>query len=60
MPRKAKKSTQTCSQRKVSQVMREFNRGQLKRPGGKVVKRKDVALAIAYSEARKKCGGNKK
>ena len=48
---------QTCAAAKTSRVMREFQRGTLRsgRGGGTATNRKQ-AVAIALSEARKKCG----
>jgi hypothetical protein len=41
-------------QKKVKKVIAEFNRGDLKSSSGKPVVKKDQALAIGYSEAKKK------
>jgi len=53
MPKK-----QTCTQQKVEKVMHEFKHGTLKSRGGRTITSRDQAVAIAMSEARKKCGGS--
>jgi hypothetical protein len=41
--------------KKIKKVMREYSKGKLKHGGsGDTVKRKDIALAIAHSEAGKR------
>lgn len=45
-----------AGQAKVGKVMGEFKKGELHSGGGKVVKSKDQALAIAMAEAAKKMG----
>lgn len=46
-----------AGQKKVGKVMHEFGKGELHSgKGGKVVKSRDQALAIAMSEAAKKMG----
>lgn len=47
--------TKSCQKRKVKKVMGEFKRGKLKTGEGKKVKTRPQALAIALSEARRKC-----
>ena len=48
-----KKSDEEKASAKFVKVMREFGKGTLKHGGtGKTVTKKDVALAIAYSESR--------
>ncbi len=49
------KKKESCKQKKVKVVMREFGRGKLKTRAGKVVKNQRQAVAIALSEAREKC-----
>lgn len=44
------------AQEKVSEVMHEFKEGTLQMKGGKVVKKRDQAIAIGLSEARKAGG----
>jgi len=52
----AKKTKNTlCVRKKVAIVMKEYAKRKLK-SHGHVVTDKDQAVAIAYSEARKKCG----
>jgi len=55
MPKRAKATS--CQQKKIATVMREYDKGKLKLQSGKKVTDKKQALAIAYSEARKKCRG---
>lgn len=50
-----KKMTKS-GQAKVGKVMHEFKTGKLHSGGGKVVKSRDQALAIAMAEAAKKMG----
>jgi len=46
-----------AGQKKVGKVMHEFDKGELHSgKGGKVVKSRDQAIAIAMSEAAKKMG----
>lgn len=40
------------AQEKVGKVMHEFKEGELKTKGGRVVKKRDQAIAIGLSEAR--------
>lgn len=54
MPSKAS-STSKCQKQKRAVVMAEFKRGQLHSGNGGIVKDPQQAVAIAYSEARKKC-----
>ena len=50
----------TKMQKKVGKVMKEFKEGALHSgKGGKVVKSKDQAIAIALSEGRKASKGKK-
>jgi hypothetical protein len=49
-----KKSVKKCFPKKVRKVMHEYKAHKLSTRAGKVTKRKQ-ALAIALSEARKKC-----
>jgi hypothetical protein len=50
----------TKMQKKVGKVMKEFKEGTLHSgKGGKVVKSKDQAIAIALSEGRKSSKGKK-
>ncbi len=50
----------TKMQKKVGKVMKEFKEGTLHSgKGGKVVKSKDQAIAIALSEGRKASKGKK-
>jgi hypothetical protein len=50
----------TKMQKKVGKVMKEFKEGTLHSgKGGKVVKSKDQAIAIAMSEGRKAAKGKK-
>lgn len=57
MPKK-----ESCVDKKVGIVMSEWGAGKLKTSNGKVLtkskKDKRIAQAIAFSEARKKCGGS--
>ena len=48
------------AQRKFDISFGEFRKGTLRRRGGKKVVRKDVALAIAFSEARRVSPGFRK
>lgn len=50
-----KKSQKTCEKRKISLVMNEFKKGQLKTSSGKTVTDSKQAMAIAYSEAKDHC-----
>jgi len=51
----------SCTQGKFSKVMREYAKGQLHSgsKAGKRVTSAAQAKAIAYAEARRKCGGSK-
>lgn len=40
------------AQEKVGEVLHEFKQGELKTKGGRVVKKRDQAIAIGLSEAR--------
>ena len=44
----------TESEKKVSKVMREYKKGDLKSSSGKKVTKRSHAIAIALSEARRK------
>jgi hypothetical protein len=44
----------TKAEKKISKVMREFKKDELKSSSGKIVKTKKQALAIALSESRKR------
>jgi Family of unknown function (DUF6496) len=48
------KKKPVISKEKIKVVMKEFEKGGLKSSNGKKVTDKDQALAIGYSEARKK------
>jgi len=50
---KAQKAKKVKGTKKVSQVMREFERGELKSSSGKPVKSRKQAMAIALSEQRR-------
>lgn len=49
----ARKREKLSSQDKFHTVLKEFERGTLHSGSGQIVKKKDQALAIAFSEARK-------
>jgi hypothetical protein len=51
--RGAYSSLSTAQKQKFHRVMREFADGKLRSSDGKVVKDRDQALAIAFSEARR-------
>ncbi len=53
------KESDSCKQRKVAKVMREYHAGKLHSGSGKPVTNPKQAKAIAMSEARRKCGGRK-
>lgn len=44
------------AQEKVAEVMHEYKKGELRSKGGKVVKKRDQAVAIGLSEARQAGG----
>jgi hypothetical protein len=50
----ARRAVKKNPNKKISTVMREFRGGSLKSKGGKTVKKRKQALAIALSEAGKR------
>jgi hypothetical protein len=50
----------TCTSKKVSKVMKEFEKKKLKQRDGKIIKDKKQAIAIALSQAEKECTISKK
>lgn len=46
-----------CARNKTHKVMTEFKRGTLRSGSGDKVTSRSQAIAIALSEARKRCGG---
>lgn len=50
-----KKSVKRCVTRKMKKVMGEYKAHKLHMYGGKKVQKRKQAIAIALSEARKKC-----
>lgn len=45
----------TCKDKKISKVMEEYKKGKLKTSYGEKVKEQKQAIAIALSEAQRKC-----
>jgi hypothetical protein len=45
----------SCAYKKLSKVMKEFKRNKLHMGSGKQVTKRKQAIAIALSEARRKC-----